>query len=472
MPELANQMCMLLVVPFLLRLIDQSAASLVCENLESVAGYSIESFDELLSRRRKLVKNEQISPTDAICLAPIPETQGKLWISTPNMWFVPEFPKHSETEMSGYFSDGMLGKHEYLKWPQPLYRPEAHSFCAPANPRFLGYFQEPEKYGTGPFTYSTLESPFKDLFSDLEVTWFDLERLQDFSRTTAAGSRHLGSLSSHLLPRLGNAMREVQRLIRDIGQKQLSSLEEESPHDAQRAAKPFLTQARLANQLEHAFHNMFYYPMEWFDALMWFREYQRLLLDLRAGVIWYTIVNPRLRNPKFFQPFPILPVRGVFTVDLTALHDLFRVGIPVWLVRDRGTLTDSMFVNRVKAVVPCSRFFSQSKEDTTTCTSSWTPDLRQGMFSERYIDLGFRKNSLLSHPVLSAATEYVPEDTPLPSPISVDVQRQSDQAFAVVPEDAIQSALQPGAVGMCRFLNCIALVVHCFHSGTPSPFFC
>lgn len=388
----------------------------------SAAGRSFSSLEGLLEHRRKLLHDEKITPTDAVCLAPLSDTDSRLWISTPNMWFVPEPPISSHSDFSGFFDDGMLGKHEYLKWPQALYRPEAQSIAAPANSALLASPQEPEKYGTGPFVYASSDPPFSNLFSDADVAWFTPSRSQDFSPTTPALSLEMGTLAKRLLPRLGDAMREAQTLANELAHRELNSLDELDPISADRKARAFLVQSRLASQLEYTFHNLFYYPMKWFDTVLWFREYQRLLLDLRAGIIWYTVVQPRIDDPYFYQPFPVLPIRGAFTMDHSSLHVLFRCGIPVWFIREQATITTSTWVNRVKTPTSCALVFSQRKpmlsDGKVRNISSPTIIFDQSTFSERYIHLASSKYSVLGGPILSAAEEYAPEDASFTSPPS------------------------------------------------------
>ncbi|KAI0037302.1 hypothetical protein FA95DRAFT_1578926, partial [Auriscalpium vulgare] len=76
--------------------------------------------------------------TDAYGIAQL-AGRDAMWISSPNMDFVPALPCHSLTKEFGYYADGMLGPFEYLKWPQALDSQEPHSMAAPLNPFLFRY---------------------------------------------------------------------------------------------------------------------------------------------------------------------------------------------------------------------------------------------------------------------------------------------------------------------------------------------
>ena len=99
-------------------------------------------------------------------------------------------------------------------------------------------------------------------------------------------------------------------------------------------------------------------PMLTFDILMWFREYQRILLELRALTNNNRTVRVRLDDPTFFQPYPVLPVRGVITRDPRVVYLMWSRGIPVWVIREYFTLTTATKIGRVRTPVPASYCFS------------------------------------------------------------------------------------------------------------------
>ena len=170
--------------------------------------------------------------------------------------------------------------------------------------------------------------------------------------------------------------------------------------------------------------------MRFFELLMWFREFQRLLLDVRGWIIWFSDVRPRLLDPDFRQPFPILPIRGVFTSNVTVVSELFRVGVPVWYIRDRNSLTTSVFLNRVKTSIASLRCFSQTSGRSA-------PHFHEGpsaaIYSSTELKAVLHKHSMLQRPLMRSAKEWDPthiddETSALPSEVTV-VEHQSLQQY-------------------------------------------
>ena len=361
---------------------------------------------DVLAARRLLHDAESISPLDAICCSPVPSTDDQLWITSPNMWFVPEPPYHPQDRLFSYFVDGMLGKHEYLKWPQAFYNGELHSMAAPANPALFQYPRETEKYGSGPYSLPPSMPLYQGRFSDLTVTWDSLDPFRDFVPATTNGRDGEGTLSPSLARRLSCAFEEARAAATDVANTDIVS---EGPHESAHA-KMVLTQAYLfhrsrINQLQRALNILSYFPMRFPDVLMWFREFQRLLLDTRGWIYWMDEVRPRLLDPDFNAPFPVLPVRGVFTSSPHLVHELFRVGVPVWFIRNLSSLASNMFVNRVKNFLSPNIYFSSS-------LSAKAPTYLQGphigFHSTAEARMTLRKFSLLNRPIVRSSKEYNP----------------------------------------------------------------
>ena len=345
---------------------------------------------------------------DAVCCAPFPDTNNTMWVSSPNVWFVPQPPYQPAGEAFGYHEDGMLGRHEYLKWPQRLYRPEIHSLAAPGNPALFN-LERPSDSGPGPHTSSPSPLPFAD---DV-IAWTRLDKSQDFCTTTNSSSEPLGTLSKTLLTRMGNAMREAQAMADKYAKEETSPVTADSPsHVKEVVASSYLFQCSRAMHLQRAFTTLFHYPMSWFDVLLWFREYQRLLLDLRAWAYYMAVVRPRLCDPSFHQPFPVLQVRGVVTTDLSVVADMFRIGVPVWHIREVRSFTTNTFVNHVDNFVDSSiclsnarTFVSRGKQ---VSAPSWTTGPGMKYLSSVELQRLSRKFALSNSPIIGLAESFDP----------------------------------------------------------------
>ncbi|KAI0059404.1 hypothetical protein BV25DRAFT_1918440, partial [Artomyces pyxidatus] len=93
---------------------------------------------------------------------------GQWWISSPNMDYIPELPTHKLDEEFGYYSDGMLGPFEHLKWPQAYDGGEPHALAAPMNPSLTSLLQVADQVKLQP-EYMLPE------YTDFGAPWFDLE---------------------------------------------------------------------------------------------------------------------------------------------------------------------------------------------------------------------------------------------------------------------------------------------------------
>ena len=371
-------------------------------------GIVLTSKDQLLVRRRYLDKDEDITALDALCCAPFPHTDDKLWISTPNMWFVPEPPYVTRSDPLAYFDDGMLGRHEYYKWPQAFNRQELHSMAAPANSALFSLDRELEKYGDGSHLQRPTDSAIQSRFSDVAIAWDDLKANQDFF--TSRGTNRV-MLSDHMASRLRDAMKEVSQqataLAEYIVHEGDSDVDMEQTPQYIKALRThgYLFQRSRLSQLQRCHYRLTYLPEVPSDLLLWFREFQRLLLDVRAWILWMSVVRPRLLDPDFCKPFPVLPIRGVFTSDLTHAADLFRVGVPVWLIRELDTFTTSTWINRVKTVIRPTISFSNVRHPEML---DFTTGPRIDSLSVDEIRAAMRKFSLLQHPMIRSSKEYDP----------------------------------------------------------------
>ena len=102
-------------------------------------------------------------------------------------------------------------------------------------------------------------------------------------------------------------------------------------------------------------------PMSSFDALMVFREAQCLILEVQAWTIYIDVIWPRLDDPAFRAGQDVLPLRGVFTGRQSVVESLYRVGIPVWWVRPRYTITHCTKIAQIHDIILPSIHFSTDK---------------------------------------------------------------------------------------------------------------
>ncbi|GJF00802.1 hypothetical protein PsYK624_171030 [Phanerochaete sordida] len=349
------------------------------------------------------------TPYDATCCAPFPHTEGQMWVSTPNAWFIPSPPYQPKGQRFGYFNDGMLGWHEHNKWPQRLYQPEQYSLAAPCNPRLAKLHQDAVH---GPYALDQSHIPFA--FADPGIAWIHLVKSRDFYRTTQGFSPTEGLIDRHLLDNMENATEEAKRLAEQTAQRLAEPQTSDVPvHIRQVEVDTTVYQTSKAMQLNRAYTVLRYHSMEWFDAVLWFREWQRLLLDLRAWILWLDVVRPRQLDPTFMKPFPVLPIRGVITSDPALVYDMFRVGVPVWYIHNISFLTTQTRILAVQNFVDPSIYFSAIstiEEDGVTVPA---PRLASGprLRNMSYQDLRVyvRKFSLSHSPIYGLTDTVDPE---------------------------------------------------------------
>ena len=369
------------------------------------------TLDELLAARRALKSKETISATDARCCAPT--SFGDMWVSTPNMWFIPQLPIHKPKEVFGYFDDGMLGIHEWLKWPQPFYSPEPHCMAAPMDPNLLSMSQESDAFEDG----HCLPPPEKPLyggrFNDLNVTWDPISKLKDFDAVSGVGD--IGMLKRSVLLRLAEAKREAQELAEEIA---VQTCEEEvNPEKFAHATETYkkmtlnrylFHRSKLA-KLQQTFNVLQQHTASYFEILMYYREFQRLLLDVRGWIYWMSEIRPRVLDPDFCRPFPVLPVRGVITSDPLLVQTFFRVGIPVWYVRKLHTFTSHTWINQVRTELAPIGYSHKRIISGTSCSTiapSWKDGPDMAWLAPDELHERARRFSILNRPMLHDVREY------------------------------------------------------------------
>lgn len=305
---------------------------------------ALRSRDEVLSACRQPYIGDELMAWDCRVLAPMPGLDD-VWISSPNMNFVPT-PTASDTPVVlTYYGDGMMGQHELFKWPQAYDHQEPHGFAAPADPAW------DETMAT--------DSAALPEFEETDLPWrpFDASDVHlDIERPDA----DIGTLSLDVVLRLRLAARDVVRQITGVLNAKYPADQEDT------TARGKLLDARRKfiihrmGSLWHAIAKLQEVPMAAIDVLAWYREAQRLMLEVRAWVIYETVIVPRLHNPEEDHRGLVLPVRGVITSRLRVVEDLYRIGVPVWCVRPLHTLTDHTIIYRVRPAARCRERYPNS----------------------------------------------------------------------------------------------------------------
>ena len=328
------------------------------------------------------------------------------WISSPNLEFIPELPEPNSSEPLVYFADGMLGRNEHLKWPQKYYADLPHAMAAPGNPGLI-LSQTNEIFTPDAQDFSVQDvQGVLPAFADLGAPWFNFSQ-KDFVVTDEIPSAEVGGLSQKIVLRLKEAMEDTLRIWRSIAEKLADEVV--GTRESSRTEGLFDYFVSVASRLSYTVKLLARGALSTFHTLLWFREYQRLLLDLRAVIIYVDVIKPRLDDPSCdFSQLP-LPLRGVITNKEVFVAELYRVGVPVWFVRRTETMTTRTFIGRVCRPVPAGVSFSSrramrhGKHSQTAPAWSQAPndDPTNGNIIHR-----LQKFSLTNHAIVSEVTAY------------------------------------------------------------------
>ncbi|KAI0039136.1 hypothetical protein FA95DRAFT_1612817 [Auriscalpium vulgare] len=372
-------------------------------------------------------------------------SKGQLWVSSPNADFVPEVPVHSRDEEFGYYADGMLGSFEHLKWPQVFDSMEPHTAVAPANPMLLQCTRSKlagpdplppldfltrhprERISTG------IKAPLGlGNWKDDAAPWFSFNE-HDWRAETFG--RDLGRLDVSIITRLRDAAKEANGAYSYHGMSKGYNDRTMAYADRQSAA---LTMA--LNGLDRTL------PLG--QAIQWFRECQRLLLDLRAWHDYMAIFKPRIETAPQAKPAPVTPVRGVITGSLNVLQTMYRVGIPVWWVRPINTLDRTTWIQAVVEPTPWKDVFAKRKTKKLGNFTVEAPAWKDGVAVDN-AHAGFaqqlRRYQLSSKPVVAPPRPIIPDapdDPPTMTATLEDIQASAPVAHAG-PSNAPEAPAPP-----------------------------
>lgn len=433
----------------------------------------------LLDQRKSYDSNE-LSSLDCEVLSPFPGPDRELWISSPNIDITPEPPILKSKQTPRYFRDGHLGLFEHTKWPQAYYPEEPHAIAIPGNPRFLGTHME-DQYGLGPaFARGEVGQESDDFvkFQDPNLGWDDLEA-SDFVVAVDLPTAAVGTLRKEWFIRFHAAISEIKNLAQAIFDEQDKAHPAYLTTVGEKEARVgyFLYQERRFLDIVRAVRHLKEVPMSSFDTLMWFREVQRILLDLRGWVIYMKVILPRWKDPCFRvkSPRDILPVRGCFTSNRSILDVMFRIGVPVWYVREAITITTITKIIRVKTVIANSVALSATTVmqhfGHTYQTPLWG---HVGFETSADIHEGVRRLGLTSQPMFRPLLPFLPDEESTAAPAPPEAKPESedrpsglDEIQFDIPEDMgwPQDPIVPESVetnakmlyGMCRCADVDAL---------------
>ncbi|THH13022.1 hypothetical protein EW146_g7153 [Bondarzewia mesenterica] len=286
------------------------------------------SFCKLMTSRRSHIESEIITARDCLILSPVPNTNYTLLLSSPNMPFTPEPPMHVENQPFTYHSDDMLGPFEHTKWPQAYFDREPHNIAAPMDPDLLNFNISDER-GPGP-TFPLGPSHSITKFDDVDIPWVMFSPAQFVVSQDLPGAQ-VGTLCDELLRRMCTSMMKVKQMSELIGCKQMTSNTSLDRHALASRVANYKYQAYRSACLYRAYTQLTQVLMSTFDTLLWFRESQQILLDIRSWIIYMEVVKLRWDNPFFRveRPEDILPVRGIITSNITLAEHMLCIRIPV-----------------------------------------------------------------------------------------------------------------------------------------------
>lgn len=391
---------------------------------------------QAILRARNVKSNERLRATDCLRIAPYSGGQD-LYISTPNMEIIPELPEQNPSKPIAYFADGMLGLDEQHKWPQRFYSETPHAMAAPINPDLMHWKGSDPYHGVEQDfliqdTHGVLPS-----FQDSKAPWFNFDE-SNFEVTNHIPHAQLGRLRLPLLSSLQDAIKDVL----EVWTKLAHRLQAEAILRGDGAVKSF---RGTLNYVQSTGKRLMYScailargDLSTFHTVMWFREFQRLLLDLRAVIIYMAVIKPRLDDPTVdFSSHP-LPLRGIITSKEYLLRELYRVGVPVWYIRPQDSLTTDTRIRRACTVVPVGVAFSSRRgmrhgqHERTAPALNEAPnyDPSSGGVLDR-----IQKISLTNRAIIGAVSMYNPDHAAQLSP------EQQEEATAVAGPDIVAQDL-------------------------------
>ena len=241
-------------------------------------------------------------------------------ISTPNMLYIPEFP---EIEDVGIYlrGDGFYGPQEFTRWPQIFTQSLSHYCVIPAKPIKI----------TDRFWNSVLFRNFT------KADWTPLSTSEDRDVEWTIVEYAGGFLNKELRDRLSDAFENAVTTC-------LSGHEDDN-------ANAYALARALRNLGRSALDRLRNAPDSASQVIFAVRDVQRLGLELHSIYEWMTVIRSRLSTRSVFRPGQYL---GCFSSKPAEVEMLYRAGVPIWFLRTRTSITDSMQLGKRISDVPIS----------------------------------------------------------------------------------------------------------------------
>lgn len=251
-------------------------------------------------------------------------------IITPNADWVPQYPLVDEEVGIIKREDGCWGGNEYSRWPQFHSITSFHHACIPFD------YEEMSRN-----TVTSLEKASSDGITNIAL--YDPIQSRDFTCDT---EEKLGQIHEGIIEQLDVSLTRIQAKVQSIGQQRSR---EGSDYGAENIYKRCKASGRAALDRLHLL------SLTWRETLLTVCEVQRAILELQGLHIYLETVMDRVSSNNNYQD-KILPVRGAFTTDASVVHNLFRVGIPVWFITRAKIIRGKIY--NVKSCTPWKTFLS------------------------------------------------------------------------------------------------------------------
>ncbi|THH21305.1 hypothetical protein EUX98_g8418 [Antrodiella citrinella] len=302
------------------RTVSENPSSRVAELLDT-GGDVFDSDWEVFQARQPPSSSTVKQCDDCLRFTKHPTREG-YYISTPNVEIIPQLPRKSSKIQ--YYEDGMLGSLEFFKWPQEHDKKCSFAFATPANPDLLT-FKHQSFFIVD--THNALPQ-----FADLNAPWFHI-RERNFKTNAVFPTGQYGRLHDDVLNRMQSAVLEIVGFIEKSVKVVVERLRKLGQVERQGAQERHNLCQKLQTRLRQSFMKLFAGDMTPFETLLVFREFQRMLLALRAWVVYSDVFWPRLLDAESDFRHSPLPVRGLFTDDYWIVKEMYRIGVPVWYIR-------------------------------------------------------------------------------------------------------------------------------------------
>jgi hypothetical protein len=286
---------------------------------------------------------------------------GKFIITSPNCKNICDPPLGGDRTIF-HRSNLRFGDDDELQWPQPFLKNYGHLCCIRKRP------------------------PQGDI---MEVMW-ELPQRADFLQDSG-GLCGVGKLHYRVLEGLHRWSEQVL----------------DRSAEPKFRAVPLMTQ--LAQVLKLLLHHLEFISVTFRATQIIVCETQRILLELRALLDYQELYRPRMDMAASFSVNA--SIMGAFTNDLVECDTLFRIGIPVWLIRPYTELSSI----RVKALTQIQFASGTIPLDPPSGSSLPTVYVGPANCLEKYVAIANYVSRLLRFPDPFGSVRAIPLAHPPPS---------------------------------------------------------